>query len=82
MTSDTEQCVEVAGYLSEGDRVQVVCEAISKKWLKLLWTLENTTFIDRSARSTVYDAIKQASSDTVQFLRENLTSAEGRKWCI
>jgi hypothetical protein len=75
--------VEVAGYLSEGDRVQAVCTAITKKWHKLLqWTLENTRFNDDSSRATIAKAVKQAPSDTVKWLRENLTNAEARKWCL
>jgi hypothetical protein len=75
--------VEVAGYLSEGDRVKVVCDATAnKKWRKLLlWTLEHTTFSDDRCRTTIGNAIMQAPADIEQWLRENLTEAEIWKWC-
>jgi len=75
---------EVASYLSEGDRVQVVCEAITeRKWSKLLqWTLKHTSFIDDNASATVCDAIKHAPNGTVQWLRENLSDAETLEWCV
>jgi len=71
------------GYLSEGDRVELVGEAIrNKKWPKLVqWTLENTIFNDDSS-ATIRNAIRQAPSDTVQWLRENVPSAEARKWRV
>jgi hypothetical protein len=45
-----EGYIEAAGYLSEGDRVQLVCEALmNTDWRKLLrWTLEDTRFNDSS----------------------------------
>jgi len=76
--------LDVAGYLCERDRVQVVCKAITKdKWRRLLrWMLKNTSFNDESSRATIDNALKQASSSTVKWLRENLTNTEARKWCI
>jgi hypothetical protein len=74
---------EVVGYLSEGDRVELVCEAAAEKRHRLLrWTLENILFSDDSSRTTIYNAIKRAPSDTQQWLREHLTNPEARKWCL
>jgi hypothetical protein len=67
--------VEVAGYLSESDRVQLVCEATRKTKLRKLlqWTLENTNFSGGGSRDAIRKAIREASTDTVQWLRENVT---------
>jgi hypothetical protein len=75
---------EVSVYLSEGDRVQLVREVVTELWgpMLLLWMLENTTFNDVRSRIAIGNAMKQAPSDTVQWLRDNLTSAEVRKWCF
>jgi hypothetical protein len=75
--------VEVAGYLSEAHRAQLFRKALSLRWLKMLkWMLENTRFHEDKSRATIRDAIKRASSDTVQWLCENLANGEARTWCI
>jgi hypothetical protein len=76
--------VDVAGYLSEGDRVELICQAVAnEKYHKLLqWALENTSFREESSRTTIRNAIMEASTDTVQWLRENLTETAARAWCV
>jgi hypothetical protein len=60
------QYVEFAGYLSEDERVQLVCEAVTKKCLKLLqWMLAKTKFNDEHARD-IRNAFQQAPRDYVQ----------------
>jgi hypothetical protein len=76
-----EEYVEVVAYLSEVDRVQIVRQAITeKKWCTLLhWTLKNTSFNEASSRAAVDNAIKHAP---VQWLRENSSSTEARRWRV
>jgi len=75
--------VEVAGYLSESDRAQLVCQAVASRWYKLLlWTLDNTKVDDDSSRAAICNAIKQASSDVEQWLRDNLANTEALQWCV
>jgi hypothetical protein len=74
---------EIAGYLSESDRAELVCRAVWRGCHTLSrWMLENTVFNDASSRAIICTAIEQAPSDTVQWLRDNLTNAVARTWCV
>ncbi|OWZ00419.1 hypothetical protein PHMEG_00028389 [Phytophthora megakarya] len=69
-----ENYVEITWWLSESDRVALVCQALKKKWFKvLLWVLENTVFKVYDSCNAIRDAIKDAPRETKKWLRDHCT---------
>jgi hypothetical protein len=67
------------GYLT---LAQQFIQITSKKWAKVVqWTLENASFNENS-RATICNTIKEAPNDIKQWLRENFTNGEARKWLV
>ncbi|OWY93346.1 hypothetical protein PHMEG_00037303 [Phytophthora megakarya] len=67
---------EIAWWLSEEDRVTLVCEALHEKWYKkwyyvVEWILENTIFKEESSRHAIRSTIDEVSDESVDTFEDS-----------
>ncbi|OWZ07960.1 hypothetical protein PHMEG_00019576 [Phytophthora megakarya] len=68
--------VEMTWWLSEEDRVTLVCKALQEEWYSMLkWVLEKTIFNEESSHHALRSAIGEASREIVKRLSENPSSS-------
>ncbi|KAG6956520.1 hypothetical protein JG688_00011383 [Phytophthora aleatoria] len=75
--------IEIAWWVTESDRVQIVLEALKKEDKKLIWwILARTRFEDASSQCSIRDAIQCGPNNVSQWIQEDLSGFEECKWCF
>ncbi|ETM34471.1 hypothetical protein L914_18434 [Phytophthora nicotianae] len=74
--------VEIALWVSETDRVQIVIEALQDKSIQneVAWILTRTRFEDPSSKRRICDAIQHAPESTALWFEDHLSDFEECKW--
>ncbi|KAG3162560.1 hypothetical protein PI126_g5938 [Phytophthora idaei] len=74
---------EIAWWVSESDRVQIVLEALQKEKQDVLgWVLTCTRFENVSSQQRIRDAIQRAPESIILRIEEDLSDLEECKWCF
>ncbi|KAF1781337.1 hypothetical protein GQ600_16276 [Phytophthora cactorum] len=74
---------EIAWWVSESDRVQIVLEALQKEKQDVLgWILTRTRFENVSSQQRIRDAIQRAPESIILRIEEDLSDLEECKWCF
>ncbi|KAF4128950.1 Ankyrin repeats domain-containing protein [Phytophthora infestans] len=75
--------LEIAQWVSESARVQLVLEALQKDARKLIWwILTRTRFEDTNSQRRIRDAIRCAPSSILQWIQGDRSGLKACQWCF
>ncbi|KAE9116559.1 hypothetical protein PF007_g9625 [Phytophthora fragariae] len=75
--------IEIAWWVSEDARKDLVLEALRKNDREVVWwILAHTQFQDENTQRSIRDDIPRCSKDVQQWFEENMSEVEACRWCF